>query len=577
MLIKLLRRYLKPYKGAIGLVLLCQTIQAIASLYLPTLNANIIDEGVAVGDTGYIWRTGGVMLAVSFGQILTSLGAVYLGARTAMSVGRDVRAGLFSQVQTFSAREVAKFGAPSLITRTTNDVQQVQMIVLMTFVIIISAPIVMVGGVVMALRHDVKLSGLLLIIIPILAVFLAIMMRLMAPKFQLMQTTIDKVNRVLREQITGIRVIRAFVRDQSERERFDGVNHELTKLQLSIGYIFSLFFPAIMLIMNLTSVAVIWFGGKRIESGGMEIGSLTAFITYLMQILMSVLMAAMMFFFVPRAEVCAKRIVEVLDTQTSVEEVPDAAQVLPQPGHLEMRGAAFRYPGAEHPVLQDITFEAPAGKTTAIIGATGSGKTTLVNLIPRLFDATSGSVVVGGVDAKQAALQTLWASMGVVPQKPYLFSGTVASNVRYGKPDATDEEIWAALEVAEAAEFVREHEDGLEMEIAQGGTNVSGGQRQRLAIARAVVRRPDLYVFDDSFSALDFATDARVRANLKRATGGATVVIVAQRVGTIMEADQILVLDQGRIVGRGTHRELLESNDTYREIVESQMSLEEAA
>ncbi|MCL1897421.1 MAG: ABC transporter ATP-binding protein/permease [Micrococcales bacterium] len=577
MLNRLLRQYLRPYYGAIGIILVLQTIQALSNLFLPSLNADIIDNGVTKGDTSYILNLGGVMLGVSLGQVLCALGAVYLGARTAMSLGRDVRQAQFDAVQRFSAREMAKLGTPSLITRATNDVQQIQMLVLMTLVMLISAPITMVGGVVMALRHDVPLSGLLLVIMPVLGVFLALVLKRMTPLFRRMQQTIDKVNRVLREQITGIRVIRAFVRDSFERERFDGVNLELMGLQRSVGYMFSLFFPFITLLMNLTSVAVIWFGGHRIASGGMEVGSLTAFITYLMQIMMSVMMASMMFFFVPRAEVSAERILGVLGTQTSVCEAPDAVTELTQPGTVEFREAGFRYPGASEPVLHQVSFVAREGQTTAVIGATGSGKSTLVNLIPRLFDATAGAVLVGGVDVKELSLQTLWAGIGLVPQKPFLFSGTVGSNVRWGNPQASDEAVWQALEIAQAAEFVRENPDGLEMEIAQGGTNISGGQRQRLAIARALVRQPDLYIFDDSFSALDFTTDARLRAALKPVTEHSTVLIVAQRVGTIMDADQIVVLDAGRVIGQGKHGELLDSCPTYREIVESQMSLEEAA
>ncbi|MCL2802388.1 MAG: ABC transporter ATP-binding protein/permease [Micrococcales bacterium] len=576
MLTKLLKQFLKPYTVPIAVILVLQTIQALANLFLPSLNADIIDKGVAVGDTNQILRLGGFMLAASLGQVACAAAAVFLGARTAMSMGRDIRQAEFERVQTFSAREVAKFGAPSLITRATNDVQQVQMVVLMTLVLIISAPMTMVGGVIMALRHDVKLTGLLLVVIPVLTVFLGFVLKRMRPLFMKMQTTIDRVNGVLREQIDGIRVIRAFVRDSAEQDRFDEVNLSLTSLQRSVGYMFSLFFPFIMLVMNLTSVAVIWFGGHRIASGGMEVGSLTAFITYLMQILMSVLMAAMMFFFVPRAEVCAGRINEVLGTSSSVVQVADAQKAMPKAGRIEMRQASFRYPGADSPVLHELSFTAKVGQTTAVIGATGSGKTTLINLVPRLFDATSGTVEVGGVDVKDLDLQQLWSTIGLVPQKPYLFSGTVASNIRYGKAEASDEEIWQALEIAQAAEFVRQNEDGLEMEIAQGGTNVSGGQRQRLAIARAVVRRPELYIFDDSFSALDFATDARVRAALGEVTRESTVLLVAQRVGTIMDADQILVLEAGRIVGQGRHQELLQACPTYREIVESQMTLEEA-
>jgi ATP-binding cassette subfamily B protein len=577
MLLRLLRTYLRPYGGAIAIVTVLQAVQAIANLYLPTLNADIIDNGVSQGDTGYILNTGGWMLAVSLAQVVCAIVAVFLGARTAMAFGRDVRQALFDRVQTFSGREVAKFGAPSLITRTTNDVQQVQMLVLMTLIILISAPIMMVGGVVMALRHDLELSSLLLVVIPILAVFVGLVLRYMSPLFRRVQKGIDAINRILREQITGVRVIRAFVRDDYERDRFDEANAWLTGLQLKVGRAFSLMFPFVMLMMNLSSVAVIWFGGQRIESGNMEPGALTAFIQYLMQILMSVMMASMMFFFVPRAQVCAERIKAVLDTRTSVVEAAAPIRVLPAPGEVAMSGASFRYPGAAEPVLRDIEFTAHPGRTTAIIGSTGAGKTTLVNLIPRLFDATGGTVRVGGADVREIALQTLWASVGLVPQKPYLFSGTIASNLRYGKPDATEAEMWEALDVAQARDFVEALPEGLSAEVSQGGGNFSGGQRQRLAIARALVKRPALYLFDDSFSALDFTTDAKLRAALAGVTRDATVVIVAQRVGTIRDADQILVLDAGRIVGAGTHDQLIQPCETYREIVYSQMSVEEAA
>ncbi|MDR1187781.1 MAG: ABC transporter ATP-binding protein/permease [Bifidobacteriaceae bacterium] len=577
MLLKLLRHYLKPYATTIAVILVLQGIQAVANLFLPSLNADIIDNGVSKGDTDYIVATGGWMLGVSLGQVVAVVIAVYLGSRTAMRLGRDLRQALFDKVMDFSARELARFGAPSLITRTTNDVQQVQMLVLMTLVILISAPLMMIGGGTMALRHDAVLSSLILVILPVLIIFLAFILKRMNPLFRAMQKAIDSVNQVLREQIDGNRVIRAFVRQPYEEERFDGVNRHLTGLQMSVGYTFALMFPFIMLLTNITSVAVIWFGGHRVESGAMEVGGLTAFITYLMLILMSVMMAAMMFFFVPRAQACAERIQEVLEAKITVAPPSDPVREFSQPGHLRLDGASFRYQGAEAPVLADISFAAAPGQVTAIIGSTGSGKTSLVNLIPRLFDATSGRVEVGGVDVKSLDLDLLWGAIGFVPQQPYLFSGTVRSNLEYGQPDASEEEMWEALEIAQAADFVRESADGLDMEIVQGGTNVSGGQRQRLSIARAVIRRPSLYVFDDAFSALDFATDARLRAALRPITRESTVVLVAQRVGTIMDADQILVLDAGRVVGIGRHRDLLADCPTYREIVESQMSLEEAA
>ncbi|MDR1392638.1 MAG: ABC transporter ATP-binding protein/permease [Bifidobacteriaceae bacterium] len=576
MLIRLLRRYLKPYTAALIVILVVQAAQAIASLYLPSQNADIIDNGVAQGDAAYILRTGGWMLAVSFGQVIATLVAVFLGARTAMAMGRDLRQDLFRKAMDFSAREMAHFGAPSLITRTTNDVQQVQMLVLMTLVLLISAPMIMIGGGAMAMRHDLALSSLLLVILPVLAIFVGLMLRRMNPLFRGMQKAIDAVNRVLREQINGLRVIRAFQRSQYERDRFDGVNLALTKLQLSVGYAFALMFPFVMLVMNLTSVAVIWFGGHRVESGAMEVGGLTAFITYLMLILMSVMMASMMFFFVPRAQACAERIGDVLDSGISVHEVADPIHQMPHPGELALDAVSFQFQGADAPVLQDISFAAYPGEMTAIIGATGSGKTTLINLIARLYDATDGTVSLGGVDVRDLAFDALWGAIGFVPQKPYLFGGTVRSNLQYGKADATEEEMWQALEVAQIADFVRQDELGLDMEIAAGGGNVSGGQRQRLSIARAVIRRPDVYVFDDAFSALDFATDARLRAALAPVTRHSTVVVVSQRVGTIMEADRIVVLDDGRVVGLGHHDELLETCPTYREIAESQMSLEDA-
>ncbi|MBP2404431.1 ABC transporter ATP-binding protein [Streptomyces syringium] len=577
MLVRLLRAYLRPYSKPIALVVLLQLIQTLATLYLPTLNADIIDNGVVKGDTGYILEIGGWMLAVTVGQIVCAIGAVYYGARTAMAVGRDLRATVFDRVQSFSARELGHFGAPSLITRTTNDVQQVQMLVLMSFTLMVSAPIMCVGGIAMALHQDVPLSALLLIIVPVLGAVVSLIIWRMRPLFRGMQERIDTVNRVLREQITGIRVIRAFVRDTHERKRFARANTDLMDVSVRAGRLMSLMFPSTMLVVNLSSVAVLWFGGHRIDDGQMEIGALTAFLAYLMQILMAVMMATFMFMMVPRAEVCAERIQEVLSTDSSVVPPAEPVTELRRAGHLELRGVEFRFPGAEEPVLKDVSLTARPGETTAVIGSTGSGKSTLLGLIPRLFDATGGSVLLDGVDVRDLDPALMAESVGLVPQKPYLFSGTIASNLRYGRPDASDEELWQALETAQAREFVERMELGLAAPVAQGGSNVSGGQRQRLAIARALVRRPGIYLFDDSFSALDYATDARLRAALAQETGDATVVIVAQRVSTIRDADRILVLDEGRVVGSGTHTELMASNDTYREIVLSQLTEEEAA
>ncbi|NTW40345.1 MAG: ABC transporter ATP-binding protein [Cellulomonadaceae bacterium] len=576
MLMRLLRTSLRPYATPLTIVLVLQLAQSIANLYLPSLNADIIDNGVAQGDTAYIVRTGGLMLAVSLGQVVCAMVAVYFGAKVAMSMGRDVRARVFGKVQEFSAREVGAFGAPSLITRTTNDVQQVQMVVLLGLTLLIAAPVMAIGGVIMALREDVELSGLLLVIVPVLVVVVALVISRMRPLFKLMQVRIDSINRVLREQIQGIRVIRAFVRDDLERERFAGANADLRDVAIGVGRLMAIMFPVVMLVMNLSSVAIMWFGGHRIDDGSMQVGALTAFLSYIMQILMSVMMATMMFMIIPRAEVSADRIMEVLDTPTSV--VPPTAPVTELVGHgrLELRDVEFHYPGAEASVLRQVSFLAEPGETTAIIGATGSGKTTLLSLIPRLFDATGGSVHVDGVDVRDLALETLWSRIGLVPQKPFLFSGTVASNLRYGRDDATDDEIWHALDVAQATEFVTEM-GGLDAVIAQGGTNVSGGQRQRLAIARALVRKPEIYLFDDSFSALDFATDAALRAALVPETRQSTVVIVGQRVASIRNADRIIVLDDGAVVGVGTHGELMADNETYREIVLSQVTESEAA
>ncbi|MFE9135671.1 ABC transporter ATP-binding protein [Streptomyces sp. NPDC007355] len=577
MLIRLLRTHLGPYRKPIALLVLLQFLQTCASLYLPTLNADIIDDGVVKGDTGYILQFGALMVGVSVVQVVCNIGAVFYGARTASALGRDVRGAVFDRVQSFSARELGHFGAPSLITRTTNDVQQIQMLVLMAFTLMVSAPIMCVGGIVMALGQDVPLSAVLLAVVPILGIAVSLIVRRMRPLFRTMQERLDTVNRVLREQITGNRVIRAFVKDSYEEERFRGANAELTDVSMATGRLMALMFPTVMTVVNVSSVAVVWFGAHRIDSGEMQIGALTAFLAYLMQIVMAVMMATFMFMMVPRAEVCAERIEEVLATESSVVPPVDPVRTLSRRGHLEVRGADFRYPGAEESVLKDVGLVARPGETTAIIGSTGSGKSTLLGLVPRLFDATGGEVLVDGVDVRRLDPELMAKTVGLVPQKPYLFSGTVATNLRYGKPDATDEELWHALEVAQAADFVRKLEAGLNAPIAQGGTNVSGGQRQRLAIARTLVQRPEIYLFDDSFSALDYETDALLRAALARETADSTVVIVAQRVSTIREADRIIVLDAGRVVGTGRHRDLMADNETYREIVLSQLTEAEAA
>ncbi|MFI6434505.1 ABC transporter ATP-binding protein [Streptomyces sp. NPDC050759] len=577
MLIRLLRTYLRPYKKPITVLVLLQFLQTCATLYLPTLNADIIDHGVVNGDTGYILSFGALMIGISLAQVVCNIGAVFYGARTAAALGRDLRAAVFDRVQSFSAREVGQFGAPTLITRTTNDVQQVQMLALMTFTLLVSAPIMCVGGIVLALGLDVPLSGVLVAVVPTLGICVTLIVRRLRPLFRSMQVRLDTVNRVLREQITGNRVIRAFVRDAYEEDRFRKANSDLTEMSLKTGNLLALMFPVVMTTVNLSSIAVVWFGAHRIDSGGMQIGDLTAFLAYLMQIVMSVMMATFMFMMVPRAEVCAERVQEVLDTSSSV--VPPLAPVreLRRHGHLEIRGAGFRYPGAEEPVLKAIDLVARPGEVTAVIGSTGSGKSTLLGLVPRLFDTTDGEVLVDGTEVSTIDPKLLARTVGLVPQKPYLFAGTVATNLRYGNPDATDEELWHALEVAQAKGFVEGLENGLDSPIAQGGTNVSGGQRQRLAIARTLVQRPEIYLFDDSFSALDYATDAALRAALAEETSEATVVIVAQRVATIRDADRIVVLDEGRVVGTGTHRELMADNETYREIVLSQLTEAEAA
>ena len=574
---RLLRTYLRPYSPALTAVVLFQLVGTIASLYLPSLNADIIDQGVATGDTGYILVTGGWMLTVSLVQIACSIAAVYYGARVAAGFGRDVRSAVFHRVSGFSAREVAQFGAPSLITRNTNDVQQIQMLVVMTCTMLVAAPIMGVGGIIMALRQDVGLSWLMLVCVPALLISIGLIVFRMVPQFRAMQTRIDEVNQVLREQLSGIRVVRAFVREREETRRFAAANDALTGTALRVGRLTALIFPTVMLIMNASSVAVLWFGASRVDSGEMQVGALTAFLMYLVQILMSMMMATFISIMIPRAAVCAERVAEVLDTESSVRPPEHPVREVDRRADLELRDVGFRYPGAAAPVLSGVSFRVTAGQTTAVIGSTGSGKTTLVSLVPRLFDATSGAVLIDGVDVRDLDPRMLWTRIGLVPQKPYLFTGTVASNLRYGNPDATDEQLWRALEIAQAREFVEAMPEGLQAPIAQGGTNVSGGQRQRLSIARALVAEPEIYLFDDSFSALDLTTDARLRAALRPHTAGAAVVIVAQRVSTIADADQIVVLDDGVVAGIGTHEELLGSCPAYVEIVESQLTAGSAA
>jgi ATP-binding cassette subfamily B protein len=554
-------------------------IQSIGNLYLPTLNGDIINNGVAKGDNGYIIGTGAFMLAVTFALGVASILAVYWGAKIAMGFGRDVRSAIFRKVESFSQVELNTFGTASLITRNTNDVQQVQMVVFMALTLLISAPILIIGGIIMAIRQDVPLSGLLVIVLPIMVAFIAVVMSRAIPLFRAMQTKIDRINQVMRETLAGVRVIRAFVRTGHEERRFDEANTDLFETSIRVNRLFAVTIPVMTAILNLSTVAVMWFGALRVDSGELPIGNLTAFLQYLMQILFSVLMAVFMFVFVPRAAVSAGRIQEVLETEPSVRD-PERPVDLPARARsgvrVEFRSVEFRYPGAEQPVLRDVAFEARPGETTAIVGSTGSGKSTLVNLIPRFYDVTGGQLRLDGIDVREMDRVDLWKRMGVVPQKAFLFSGTVASNLRFGNPDASDEALWHALEIAQAKDFVTEMDGGLEAPITQGGSNLSGGQRQRLAIARALVKEAGVFIFDDSFSALDFSTDARLRAALDRELGWATVIIVAQRVGTIMNADRILVMDAGRVVGSGTHTELLAGNETYREIVYSQLSEAEA-
>ncbi|WP_201465460.1 ABC transporter ATP-binding protein [Janibacter melonis] len=576
-LVRLVRTHLRPYAVVLVLLLGLQLAGTLASLYLPSLNGRIIDEGVAVGDTGFILAAGTAMLVVSLVQVVATIGATRIGAQTAASLGRDVRASVFARVGAFSAQELSRFGAPTLISRSTNDVTQVQQVVYMALAMMVTAPLTMVGGIIMALREDAGLSWLVAVAVPALAVAIGVIIARMIPHFQAMQRAVDSVNRILREQITGVRVVRAFVREDVERDRFARANETYTGTALAVGRLMALAFPLVMVIFNASTVAVIWFGAMRVDSGQMQVGALTAFMAYLIQILMSVMMATFMAMMVPRAAVSAGRITEVLETEPTVR-APDEPVALPAgPVGVELRGVSFAYPGAQEPVLREISVVARPGTTTAVVGSTGAGKTTLVGLVPRLHDVTVGQVLVGGVDVRDADPEDLWSRLGLVPQRPYLFTGTVASNLRHGDPDATDDDLWQALRVAQAEDFVRALPEGLDAPIAQGGTNVSGGQRQRLAIARALVRRPSVYLFDDSFSALDVATDARLRAALRPVTREATVLVVAQRVSSIVDADSIVVLDAGVVVGQGTHDELLASCPTYVEIVSSQQATQEAA
>ena len=577
MLKRLLRSHLSPYRRALWLIVVLQTVQTSAALTLPTINARIIDKGVIAGNTHYIYTWGAIMLGFALVQVAFSVAAVYWGGKVAMSFGRDLRKNLFHQVTDFSAREVGTFGAPSLITRITNDVQQVQMLVVMAATMAIAAPITIVVGVFMALRQDVGLSVILVVAMPVAGVVLGLLVSQMVPAFRLMQERIDQVNRVLREQITGIRVVRAFVREPQEAKRFGKANADLTAVSLRAGRLMSSMFPTVNLLINVSFVAVLWIGASRVSSGQIQVGTLVAYLSYLVQILMSVVMATFVISMIPRASVSADRIQEVLDTDPSVVPPVNPVHEVIEQGALEFRDVGFHYPGAEHPVLTGVSFSTAPGQTTAIVGSTGAGKSTLVNLILRLFDSTEGGVLVGGVDVRHLDPDVLWSTIGLVPQRPYLFSGTVASNLQYGKPDATEDEMWAALDVAQASDFVRSMPGGLQARIEQGGTNVSGGQRQRLSIARALVRKPDIYVFDDSFSALDLSTDARLRAALGPYTRDSAVIIVAQRVSTIATADNILVLEDGVVIGRGTHDELIRDNPTYAEIVQSQIGEKSAA
>ncbi|GAT71591.1 ABC transporter ATP-binding protein [Microbacterium hydrocarbonoxydans] len=574
MLGKILVRYLSRYRWLLVGVLVFQFASALASLYLPTLNKDLIDEGVAQGDTDYIWRTGLFMLVVSLGQIVASVIATYFAARAAMSAGRDIRADVFARVSGFSEREVSQFGAGSLITRNTNDVQQVQMLAMMGATMFVTAPLLAIGGIIMAVVTNAGLSWLIAVSVPVLLIVAGLIIGRMVPLFRSYQKKLDAVNRVMREQLTGVRVVRAFVRERIEEDRFREANTDIMVVGRKVGSLFVLLFPVFMLILNVTVVSVIWFGGIEVNNGTVEIGTLFAFMQYIGQIMMGVIMSSFMAMMIPRAAVSAERVGEVLNAESSMTRPENGVVEFPVPGSVAFDDVEFTYPGADSPVLHGISFAAQPGETVAIVGSTGAGKTTLVSLIPRLFDVTGGAVSVGGTDVRQADVEALWDSIGLVPQRPFLFTGTVASNLRYGREDATDEELWRALEIAQGRDFVEEMPDGLNSRIAQGGTNVSGGQRQRLAIARAIVHQPQILVFDDSFSALDLTTDARLRQALWRELPHVTKIVVAQRVSTITDADRIVVLEGGTMVGVGTHEELLETSDTYREIVESQLGVD---
>ncbi|GAB2567707.1 ABC transporter transmembrane domain-containing protein [Leucobacter ruminantium] len=576
-LISLTLRHAKKYWWFIAAVLVLQLLSTIAALWLPSLNAQIIDKGIAQGDTDFIWRTGGFMLIVSLGQVITAVFAVYCGARASMGIGRDLRREVYRKVDSLSTLEATRFGAGTLITRGTNDVQQIQMLVLMTFNFMVSAPIMAIGGIIMALREDAGMAWLVWVSVAVLAVIVGLLVWLLLPLFRTMQEKVDAINGVLREQIMGIRVVRAFVRENFERDRYGVANRDITDVSVKVGNIFVLMFPVIMMVLHFATAAVLWFGGHRVEAGDVEVGSLTAFLQYLLQILMAVMMGVFMTMMIPRAVVCAERIRELLETESTLSFPERATAPTPTEGRIEFDGVTFGFPGAEKPVIRNASFVAEPGRTTAIIGSTGSGKTVLLNLLLRLYDPQEGSITIDGVPVSSLTRAQLAEAASLVPQRPYLFSGTIASNLRFGRADATDEELWEALRVAQGADFVREKEHQLDEPVSQGGTSVSGGQRQRLSIARALVARPRVYLFDDSFSALDVATDAKLREALPDATAGATTIIVAQRVSTITEADQILVVEDGEIVGRGTHDELLESNEVYQEIVRSQLETAEAS
>jgi ATP-binding cassette subfamily B multidrug efflux pump len=576
-LIRLVIRHLRPYTGWVVAVVVFQFVSTLAALYLPSLNAQIIDKGVSTGDTDFIWSTGMTMIIACLVQVVTAIAGIYFGARTAMAVGRDLRREIYRKVDSLGAIDVAKFGTATLITRGTNDVQQVQMLVLMMLNFMVSTPIMCIGGIIFALREDAGLSWLVWVSVPLLFIIVGFLVFLLLPLFRLMQDRIDGINSVLREQIMGVRVVRAFVREPFESERYQRANEAITVVSVKVGNIFVLMFPVIMMILHLATAAVLWFGGQRVDAGDIQVGSLTAFLQYLLQILTAVMMGVFMVMMIPRAVVCAERITEVLSTDPSMAVPAQPAPRVPTAGRVQFTDVTFGYPGAERPVLDRVSFVAEPGQTTAIVGSTGAGKTTMLNLIPRLYDAQGGSITIDGVPVSDLDRRQIAHLVGLVPQKPYLFSGTIASNLRFGRPDASDDELWRALQIAQGDHFVRAKEKGLDERISQGGTNVSGGQRQRLCIARALVADPQIYLFDDSFSALDVATDARLREALFEAIRGATVIIVAQRISTIRAADQILVVNDGVIVARGTHDQLLDESETYREIVGSQMSIEGVA